>query len=149
MVTTLTSASGGAIASTGAAVQDRATGYLVAMQAVETGLGALPDVDASLASLATAVHDLDVLGAPKEARRAAVLSYASALESRNRLLAGRPPLIRYRLSSPMSLGNLCQQLYGKEAAAMRAEILRLNRISRPFRIAAGSELLLSDPSFVR
>ncbi len=149
VVTTLTASSGGAIATTGAAVQVRATGYLVAMQAVETGLGALPDVDASLAELATAVHDLDALDAPKVARRAAVITYSAALESRNRLLAGRPPLIRYRLASAISLGNLCQQLYGSDTPAMRAEILRLNRIRRPFHIAAGSELLLSDPSFSR
>jgi hypothetical protein len=60
-VATLTAGESAAIAAAGAAVSARAAGYLVAIGNAETGLGNLPDVDASLATLAQAVADLDAL----------------------------------------------------------------------------------------
>lgn len=146
-VATLTAGESAAIAAAGAAVSARAAGYLVAIGNAETGLGNLPDVDASLATLAQAVADLDALNAPKEARRAAVLALASAGEARNRLLAGRPPLIPYPVVSVESLSTLCQRLYGKRANDRKAEILRLNRIARPYAMPGGLVLLLPDPSY--
>ncbi len=142
-VATLTAGESGPVA----AVAARSMGYLVAVGNVETGLGNLPDVDASLATLAQAVADLDALDAPKEARRAAVLALASAGEARTRLLAGRPPLVQYSILSVESLGGLCQRLYGKHARDRMAEILRLNRIARPYALPAGVVLLIPDPTF--
>lgn len=144
-VPALTASGTSDISLAGVAMAARATGYLVAMQAAETGLGVLPDVDASLSALVASVTQLSTLGAPKAARRQAALAQAAAIEARNCLLAGRPPLIRYPVSQSISLGVLCQQLYGAQARIQQTEVLRLNRLPRPYAIPAGTLLLLSDP----
>lgn len=130
-------------------VAARATGLLVAMQQAEGGLGTLLDVDASLAALADAVNVLDAQEAcPQAVRSEAFLALSYALQSRNRFVDGRPPLIEYVLQSPESLGGLCQRLYGSRGADEKALILRLNRVARPYLMPVGLKLLLSDPSVV-
>jgi prophage DNA circulation protein len=139
-------ASGGGVAVAGAALQNAAGGFLVAISAAESGLGTIGDVTASYAAMSAQAVALDALQAPKEARRAAALSLSSALQAQARYLAGRPPLVTYTVPSSTSLSALCQSLYGSRANDARAEILRNNRILRPFRITAGTVLLISDPS---
>lgn len=147
LAATESASSSATIAAQGQEVADRSAGFLVAMQNAEAGLGTLLDVDASLAELSTAVNTLDSLGAPKAARTAAMLSLSYALRARNRFSEGRPPIIRYQVRSVASLGALCQSLYGSRGRDEKANILRLNRLTRPFSMDAGTTLLLTDPSF--
>lgn len=136
-----------AISQAGAQVSARSTGFLIAMQAAETGLGTLLDVDASLSALASSVQRLDALAdVPKSVRTAATLSLSYAIRARNRFTEGRPPIIRYTLPSSESLGALCQRLYGSRGRDERQLTLRLNRIRTPFRMPAGTVLMLSDPA---
>ncbi len=139
-------ASGGGVAVVGAALQNAAGGFLVAISQAESGLGTIGDVQASYAAMSAQAVALDALQAPKEARRAAALSISSALQAQQRYLAGRPPLVIYTVPATTSLTALCQSLYGSRSNDARAEILRNNRIIRPFRIPAGTVLLISDPS---
>lgn len=142
----ISAASDGGVAVAGAALQNAAGGFLVAISAAESGLGTIGDVQASYAAMSAQAVALDALQAPKEARRAAALSISSALQAQQRYLAGRPPLVTYTVPAATSLTALCQTLYGSRANDARAEILRNNRILRPFRIPAGTALLISDPS---
>ena len=137
-----------AIAEVGAALQRASNGYAVALQNAEAGLGVLPDVDASLAVIAQQQTSLQTLNASFAAQRAATLTLASALRARNRFQAGRPPLVYFELPAAASLGALCQRLYGGRGLTEKAQILRLNRITRPYSIPAGTRLLLTDPSYV-
>ena len=136
----------GGVAQAGAAYEERSQGLFAAMQAAEAGLGTLLDVDASIAALVAARDVLDALGAPKSVRDQAALALGSALQARNAFAAGRPPLVEYVVRSQCSLGALCQQLYGGRGRDFKAEALRLNRIARPHAVAAGTVLLVSDPS---
>jgi hypothetical protein len=130
-------------------VQSRATGFLVAMQQAESGLGTLLDVDASLAALIDSVSSLEAQSdAPKAGLSACYLAMSYAIQSRNRFIAGRPPLIEYVLQSPESLGGLCQRLYGSRGRDEQALTFRLNRIARPYLMPVGQRLVLSDPSLV-
>jgi len=137
-----------AIAEVGAALQSASNGFAVAIQNAEAGLGVLPDVDASLAVIAQHQASLQTLGASFAAQRAATLAVASALRARSRFQAGRPPLIWFEVPASTSLGTLCQRLYGGRGLTEKAQILRLNRIARPYSIPAGTRLLLTDPSYV-
>lgn len=139
-------ASGGGVAVAGAALQNAAGGFLVAISAAESGLGTIGDVTASFAAMSAQAGALDALAAPKDVRRAAALALSSALQAQQRYLAGRPPLVTYTVPATTSLSALCQSLYGRRANDARDEILRNNRILRPFRITAGTSLLISDPS---
>lgn len=141
------SASGSAaVSQAGAAVSQRATGFLFAISQAEAGAGTILDVDASLSALATSRLALDALDAPQAARDAAARTLAVALAARNSFLEGRPALVLRRLDQATSLSALAQRLYGGRALAAEAEIRRLNRIARPWSIPAGTELLLSDPA---
>ena len=117
------------------------------MQSAEAGLGSVLDVDASLAVVAQHAESLQSLAAPWAAQRAANLALASALRGRNRFQAGRPPLIWFELQEAASLQALCQRLYGGRGLAEKAQILRLNRVARPYSVPAGARLLLTDPKF--
>ena len=139
-------ASGGGIAVAGAALQNASGGFLVAISQAESGLGTIGDVTASYAAMSAQAVALDALAAPKDVRRAAALALSSALQAQQRYLAGRPPLVTYIVPATTSLTALCQSLYGSRANDARAEIQRNNRIPRPFRIPAGTALLISDPS---
>lgn len=139
-------ASGGRVAVAGAALQNASGGFLVAISAAESGLGTIGDVTASYAAMSAQAVALDALAAPKDVRRAAALALSSALQAQQRYLAGRPPLVTYIVPATTSLTALCQSLFGSRANDARAEILRNNRILRPFRIPAGTALLISDPS---
>lgn len=141
-------ASGGGVAVAGAALQNAAGGFLVAISAAERGLGMIGDVTASYAAMSAQAVELDALAAPKDVRRAAALALSSALQAQQRYSAGRPPLVTYTVPSSTSLSALCQSLYGSRANDARAEIQRNNRILRPFRIPAGTALLISDPSVI-
>ena len=141
-------ASGGGVAVAGAALQNASGGFLVAISAAESGLGTIGDVQASYAAMSAQAGVLDALSAPKDVRRAAALALSSALQAQQRYLAGRPPLITYTVPSATSLTALCQSLFGSRANDARAEILHNNRILRPFRITAGTVLLISDPSVI-
>lgn len=123
----------------------RASGLLTAVNLAQRGLSDLPTVDASLAALVTSVELLSQQ-AGKDTRRAAALALSEALAARNRLAAGRPALIEYRCTSVISLGALSQQMYGSQGRALQAELLRLNRLERPFALPAGTLLLLPDPA---
>lgn len=126
------------------AVLERATGLLSVVNLAQRGLADLATVDASLATLAQSVFAIDSAG--KESRRMAALALSEALAARNRLAAGRPPIVEYRCSSVVSLSVLAQQLYLSRARSMVPELLRLNRIERPFALPAGTTLLLPDPA---
>lgn len=139
-------ASGGGIAVAGAALQNASGGFLVAISQAESGLGTIGDVTASYAAMSAQAVALDALAAPKDVRRAAALALSSALQAQQRYLAGRSPLVTYIVPATTSLTALCQSLYGSRANDARAEIQRNNRIPRPFRIPAGTALLISDPS---
>ncbi len=140
---------GGNLEASCSAIGARSAGFLSAMQAADSGLGTVADVDASLQALAANVDAVDSNAtATKMLRSAAVLTLAIALQARQRFAAGRPPLIAYRVESVVSLSVLCQNLYGGAALDARAEILRLNRLRRPHAIPAGTVLLVSDPSVV-
>lgn len=141
-------ASGGGVAVAGAALQNAAGGFLVAISQAESGLGTIGDVTSSFAAMSAQAVALDALAAPKDVRRAAALALSSALQAQVRYLAGRPPIVTYTVPSATSLSALCQSLYGSRANDARAEILRNNRILRPFRIPAGTVLLISDPSVI-
>jgi len=80
---------------------------------------------------------------------AARLAYGQALAAYELAGAQLPPIVPYIVPQRMSLARLCQSLYGGGAAAMEAEILRLNRIPNPFSIPAGTVLLLPDPKAVK
>lgn len=136
---------GGSVATACSAIGARSAGYVQIAAAVDAGLGDLADVDASLAALATEVDTLDALNAPKSLRSGAVLTLALALQARQRIAAGRPPIIPYRVTERVSLSSLCQRLYGQRGRDALSEIMRLNRIRRPFAIDAGTVLLLADP----
>lgn len=139
-------ASGGGVAVAGAALQNASGGFLVAISQAESGLGTIGDVTASYAAMSAQAVALDALAAPKDVRRAAALALSSALQAQQRYLAGRSPLVTYIVPATTSLTALCQSLYGSRANDARAEIQRNNRIPRPFRIPAGTALLISDPS---
>jgi len=138
-------ASGGGVAVAGAALQNASGGFLVAISQAESGLGTIGDVTASYAAMSAQAVALDALAAPKDVRRAAALALSSALQAQQRYLAGRSPLVTYIVPATTSLTALCQSLYGSRANDARAEIQRNNRIPRPFRIPAGTALLISDP----
>lgn len=138
---------GSTLSTQGAAVATRSQGLLIAFAAAEAGTGTLLDADASLGALSTACLAIDANpNAPKALRSAAMLTLAQAIQARNSFLVGRPQLITFRLDSSESLGALCQRLYGGRARDAKAEILRLNRIARPYAMPAGTELLISDPT---
>lgn len=146
-VASRTAASGVDVSAAGGRVAERATGILSAIQAAETGLGTLLDVDASLAALDGAVAGLDALpDVPQLARREAFLTLAQALQARNSFTAGRPPLVRYRVDQAGSLSALMQRLYGGRANDERDLCLRLNTIRTPHAIPAGTVLLITDPA---
>lgn len=127
----------------------RGAGFLQAMQNAEAGLGTLPDVDASLAALSTAVAAVDATpGVLKTVRSTAALSLSAALQARNQFMAGRPPLVDYVVKEAVSLGVLMQRLYGGRGREEKALTLRLNRIRRPFNVPTGTRLLLTDPRSV-
>lgn len=138
-------ASGGGVAVAGVALQNASGGFLVAISQAESGLGTIGDVTASYAAMSAQAVALDALAAPKDVRRAAALALSSALQAQQRYLAGRSPLVTYIVPATTSLTALCQSLYGSRANDARAEIQRNNRIPRPFRIPAGTALLISDP----
>lgn len=72
------------------------------------------------------------------------------IASYNAVLAGRPPIIERTLRGTISLTHLTAALYGgKHSKDMRDELLRLNRIPRPWAIPPGTRLLLPDPAKVR
>jgi len=139
---------GGSVATACSAIGARSAGFVQIAAAVESGLGDLADAEASLSALAADVAALDALDAPKPLRSAAVLTLALALQARQRIAAGRPPIVVYTLTSRSSLGALCQRLYGSRGREIAAEIQRANRIRRPFAIDAGTVLLLPDPAAV-
>jgi hypothetical protein len=135
------------LSSSASLVTARATGFLVAMQAAESGLGTLLDVDASLAALVDSIDAMAALpGCPKGTRSTSALALSYALQSRNRFMAGHPPLIEYILQTPESLGGLAQRLYGSRGKDEKALMLRLNRVARPYLMPVGQKLLLSAPS---
>lgn len=133
-----------AIAEVGAAIQRASNGFAVAIQNANADLGVLPDVDASLDIIAQHRANLQTLGASFAAQRAATLALASALRARSRFQA-RPQLIWFEVPALISLGALCQRLYGGRALTEKAQILRLNRITRPYAIPAGTRLRITDP----
>lgn len=146
-VATLTASGSAGVVAAGVAVSTRSAGLLVALQAAETGSGTLLDVDASLAALNLSVLALDdVVGVPPQARRAAYVALAAALQARNALIAGRPALVQYRVDAATSLSNLMQTLYGSRGKDERELCERLNRLQSARRIAAGTWLLLTDPT---
>jgi len=94
---------------------------------------------------------LNVTGVSRKLRNPKLrtnLTLALALQARQRIAAGRPPIVVYTLTSRSSLGALCQRLYGSRGREIAAEIQRANRIRRPFAIDAGTVLLLPDPAAV-
>lgn len=114
---------------------------------------AVPEVAFKLRDLRGAALAVDAAAAAVEAyplRAAAHLSYARGLAAYNALLAGRPPIIEYRIESPVSVTVLAARLYGgRYARGMAAEMKQFNRIGDPLRLSAGTVLLISDPLVVR
>lgn len=131
----------------GATYAAQAAGYQVAIQAAETGLGLLPDVDASLLAMSVTAEQLQRNpAASQDVRRSAAVALAYALTARNRYLAGKPPLVQVTLRSTEGITALCQRLYGSRALDNLDTIRRLNRIRRPYGIVAGTVLLVPDPT---
>ncbi len=152
-VSTQTASSSSGTVAAGLAFATSCSGFLVAMQAAETGLGTLLDADASLTAVSTALNSLALTtDSPREAIRSAYIALGEAIEARNAFMAGHPPLKFITLTETVGLSAFCRDKFASSIfttpAAARAEILRLNRIAKPHAMPAGLRLLMSDPGAV-
>lgn len=108
---------------------------------------ALDDVKRSTAAYEQLV---EVRGESYYLKAQARVIQLGCLQSYNAVLAGRPPIIERTVRGTISVGHLAAALVGgRHYKAYLAELLRLNRIPRPWAIPPGTRLLLPDPDKVK
>ncbi len=123
--------------------------FLSAASAVQSSGSPLAGVEAALAAVFARSEVLMKSASSVDLRVSAMLSYRYARESYGRVIAGRPPVVRYVVQARTSLSRLVAQLYGGGSRALDGQILALNKIPMPHALAVGSVLSIPAPDVVR
>jgi hypothetical protein len=119
----------------------------------DLGLGS-----ATLLDLAGALRDVDVAAAALRRsslaafsiKAQAALVLGAAIAAYDAAAAGRPRLVPYRVPGLMSVAEIAVERYGaRHARAMALELMKLQRIPRPYAVPAGFEMLIPSPAEVR
>ena len=132
------------------AVQSACSAFLSRIGDVQAGLSSVLTLDSALSAVLLATDQLvKNPQLPGSLSASAALVYSRALESYNRVLAGRPPIVTYTVRSSMSLQRLMAQLYGAAARDMNAQVSQLNRLPRPYALPVGLTLQIPSPDAVR
>lgn len=116
---------------------------------VQGGGRTVLDLNAAVVALRASLDGLSPRIEHYRVRATATIAYGHALDAYNAVIAGRPPIVPYRVPGRMSVARLAASLYpGKFARAQAAEILALNAIPVPYNLEPGTVVLLSDPGAV-
>jgi hypothetical protein len=119
-----------------------------AISAVQTAAASARDLELALEVIRRQVKELEDLGASFRVRAEATLILGDGIEAQRALAITQPQVIEFVVPGVLSIDEICAQLYGASGRSMRPEVLRLNRIPKPYAVAAKTVLQVPSPKEV-